>query len=188
MRSFVWLAAAATLASAVIAAQAPTTPQEPTATFEPFLVSQADGSLTPLEHAPITLQRQGRTSFAYADGEQSSVSVTLGQPITFTVRLVGAPKTQQERRSKAYFKLEPLAVRGARRYGTRKFVPLDVVQSYGEIEYGLAPRRPEWGGQSFLFKPRTPLPAGEYALSQLGLLSCYDCEAGDTYAFRVVER
>lgn len=176
-----------------VAASAPAAAQTPTME-EPkeggiFRVNPATGALMPLESIWSKVQYAGRTYYCYLPGAESPTTFPLGEPHMFAVRLLGPPTLEEQRKQPTY-KLEQLAVKDGKRYGTKNFIPLDVT-SYGQIVYGLdANKKRNRGALTFLFTTRQALPPGEYAFSISGLITPYAGFGADptfANAFRIVE-
>ena len=142
--------------------------------------------------APLEATKSRKTSasrgkaFCYIEGAQSPIAIRKGEPLEFAARMDGSPKQLvMYEKIGVIYRLEVLLVGDEkRRYATDKFVPVDG-GPYGEIVSGFDPKRPKDVAQTYVFKPRAPLDAGEYALT-LGGMARGGCGT-PVSAFRIVE-
>ncbi len=151
-----------------------------------FRVNPATGTLMPMEFTMSKVKYAGTVYFCYLPGATSPVAFPYGEPHVFAARYFGPPSLEEARR---WYKLERLAVKDGKRYGTKIYVPLQVT-THGEVVHGLDPTKKNRGALTFLYTPVERLAPGEYALSLSGLITAYaggGASVTAVHAFRVAE-
>jgi len=150
-----------------------------------FRVHPITGAAMPLESIRSKVDWGGRSYYCYLPGTVSSVAFASSEPHLFVARYFG---TTLEKLRRSHVMLERLAEREGRRYGTSKFVELEV-SAQGEPVFGLDPdRKKNRPAQTFLFRPKDPLGPGEYAFSSEGLVFAEKMFSDNTtqaWAFRI---
>ena len=145
------------------------------------------GTALALEARLSTVESKRGSYYCYLEGAASPTVVAGRAGLRFFVRELMSRDDIQKGKLTRY-KLEDLAVKDGRRYGTKAFVDIEIVR-VGEPEFGKDPdRKKDRGWVTFALTPRTPLAPGEYAFSMSGLVTMiagFSPSETLAYAFRV---
>lgn len=173
------------LAGAPVSAQTPA--PSPSVPNEGMHHVDAAGNAVAVEVRLSRVESKRSTFYCYLDGPTSDKAFATSDTHRFVTRELQSRDDIRKGKLPSY-KLEELAVKDGRRYGTKAFVDIDIVR-VGEPEFGADPdRKKDRGWVTFALTPRIRLAPGEYAFSTSGLVTMiagFSPVETLAYAFRI---